>query len=210
VSPADRDHSDAVAGYLGTGVDPGLPAPELVRLDLTRSVLSRAATWANPPPELVDALLDRIAIGRGAGRRTPVRAIALGTLAAAVLVVVGLLAADRLGRPDPERQVALAGTELAPDASATATLRDTPSGVSIRLQIVGLVPAPLGFYYQGWVTGPAGSVPIGTFHLREGDDEPVDLWSGVDLSDYPTLTVTLEPEDGNPASSGQRVLTSQP
>jgi DNA-directed RNA polymerase specialized sigma24 family protein len=30
------------------------------------------------------------------------------------------------------------------------------------------------------------------------------------LADYPAITVTREPEDGNPASSGQVVLTNHP
>jgi hypothetical protein len=55
--------------------------------------------------------------------------------------------------------------------------------------------------------GPRGLVAIGTFHLRGGPGT-VELWSAVSLADYPTITVTREPEDGNPASSGQVVLTN--
>ena len=55
--------------------------------------------------------------------------------------------------------------------------------------------------------GPRGLVTIGTFHLRGGPGA-VELWSAVSLADYPTITVTREPEDGDPASSGQVVLTS--
>jgi hypothetical protein len=43
-----------------------------------------------------------------------------------------------------------------------------------------------------------------------GRPGPVELWSAVSLTDYPTITVTREPEDGNPASSGQIVLTNHP
>jgi hypothetical protein len=137
----------------------------------------------------------------------------LGGLAAAVLAVVALVVVGRLGSStDEDRvlEVALAGTELAPEARATATLRETGSGVAVTLRTDGLPPAPAGFYYQAWVVGPAGAVPIGTFHQRgdedDGSDEAVELWSGVDLADYPLLTVTIEAEDGDPASSGRRVL----
>jgi hypothetical protein len=55
--------------------------------------------------------------------------------------------------------------------------------------------------------GPHGLVTIGTFHMR--GPGTVELWSAVSLADYPVITVTREPEDGNPASSGQVVLTSR-
>jgi hypothetical protein len=80
--------------------------------------------------------------------------------------------------------------------------------VAITLDVSGLAPAPKGSFYQAWVKGPRGAVAVGTFHVRDGEsaEEPIELWSGVDLADYPTITVTLEPEDGDPASSGTVVL----
>jgi hypothetical protein len=182
-------------------------------------VLADDATWAQPPPELADAIMARIALEPtplAARRRRWTRPL-LGTMAAvaaAVLIVVGVVVTDPFSDSDDGtgtvQEVALAGTELAPNASATAELRDTPTGVSIMLDVSGLDPAALGFYYQAWVKGPAGLVAIGTFHMRgddaTADDGPIELWSGVDLAQYPDITVTLEPEDGNPASSGQRVL----
>jgi hypothetical protein len=42
-----------------------------------------------------------------------------------------------------------------------------------------------------------------------GGPGTVELWSAVSLTDYPAITVTREPEDGNPASSGQVVLTNR-
>ena len=67
---------------------------------------------------------------------------------------------------------------------------------------MGSPPAEPGTYYQGWVKGPEGLVTVGTFHLRGGDDT-IDLWSGVPLDRYPTLTVTLQDEGG-----GHRVVGS--
>jgi hypothetical protein len=43
-------------------------------------------------------------------------------------------------------------------------------------------------------------------NLREGSRQVV-LWSGVELTDYPKLTVTLQSEGAGPASSGRVVLT---
>jgi len=115
-----------------------------------------------------------------------------------------VLLVDR--EPGADLEVALEPTVLAPAAAATAELRETPSGVSIELQVEGLRPAPEGSYYQGWVKSAEGDlVTIGTFHAREGGDDIV-LWSGVDVADYRTITVTLQREGEGPASSGQVVL----
>ena len=60
-----------------------------------------------------------------------------------------------------------------------------------------------GRFYQAWLKNAAGIlVPIGTFN-QSGD---VTLWSGVPPTQYPTITVTRQQANGNPASSGQRVL----
>ena len=61
-----------------------------------------------------------------------------------------------------------------------------------------------GRYYQAWLKNSAGIlVPIGTFN----DAVNVTLWSGVPVTQFQTLTVTRQQANGNPASSGQRVLT---
>jgi Anti-sigma-K factor rskA len=136
------------------------------------------------------------------GRRT-VRAGALALLAAAA-VVIGIV----VTRGPATTDVVLAGTRLAPAASATARLHVTPSGLAIELDVSGLPPSAPGYFYPAWMKGPRGLVTIGTFHMRGGPGT-VELWSAVSLADYPAITVTREPEDGNPASSGQVVLTSR-
>jgi hypothetical protein len=135
-------------------------------------------------------------------RRTAGAAVA--ALLAAAAVVVGIV----VTRGPVTTDVTLAGTRLAPRASAVAKLHATPSGLAIELDVSGLPPSPPGSYYQAWMKGPRGLVAIGTFHLR--GPGTVELWSAVSLAGYPTITVTREPEDGNPASSGQVVLTSRP
>jgi hypothetical protein len=130
---------------------------------------------------------------------------AMAALLAAAAVVIGIV----VTRGPVTTDVALAGTRLAPAASAVAKLHATPSGLAIELDVAGLPPSPPGFYYQAWMKGPRGLVAIGTFHLHGGPGT-VELWSAVTLAGYPAITVTREPEDGNPASSGQVVLTSRP
>ena len=73
-----------------------------------------------------------------------------------------------------------------------------------------LPAADRGTYYEGWVWNDDGQgVSIGTFHLR-GGNESVVLWSGVDPEDYPSIWVTLEDEDGDPAASERVVLRGRP
>ena len=146
-----------------------------------------------------------------AQRRPPSRARRLTLVlaaAAAVVLIAGVAAVMLRSEGGGGREVAIAGTDLAPDASATATVEDTPSGVSIALDVRGLPPAAPGTYYQAWVKGPNGLVTVGTFHVREGDDT-VELWSGVELDDYPTLTVTIQQEGQGQESSGRVVLSGR-
>ncbi|HEU5385507.1 MAG TPA: anti-sigma factor [Streptosporangiaceae bacterium] len=143
--------------------------------------------------------------GRRRARMRRSAGAAVAALLAAAAVVIGIV----VTRGPATTDVALAGTRLAPAASAVAKLHATRSGLAVELDVSGLPPSPPGSYYQAWMKGPHGLVTIGTFHMRGGPGT-VELWSAVSLAGYPTITVTREPEDGNPASSGQVVLTSRP
>jgi Anti-sigma-K factor rskA len=186
-----------------------------------RDLLADDAVWAEPSPTGVDDLLAAIEAESGgrvpaapvARPRVPSRrrtrrlmlvAAAAGVVAVAGLVGILVRSADDGGGQD----FAVAGTELAPEASGVATVEETGSGVAIELDVSGLPPAEPGTYYQAWVKGPGGLVTVGTFHMRGGDDH-VDLWSGVPLDRYPTLTVTLQEEGAGQESSGRVVLSGQ-
>lgn len=193
-------------------------------LDDIRQALADPALWAEPDPSLesrVVAAVERADIEARSGAPAPVVSMerrrrlrdrlrsplpALALVAAALLLggVIGggiIKALDRSRAP--QFQAALGGTPLAPGAHAKADLNDLPNGVEIRLRITGLPRAPAGFYYQAWLKGDKGLVPIGTFHTGDGE---VILWSGVPLDRYRTITVTLEDEGGDQSSSGKRVL----
>ena len=185
-----------------------------------RDLLADDAVWAEPSPTGVDDLLaaieaesgGRVAAGtpvarplapsRGRSRRLMLVAAAAGIVLLAGLVGILVRSADDGAGQD----FAVAGTELAPEASAVATVEETGSGVAIELDVRDLPPAEPGTYYQAWVKGPGGLVTVGTFHMRGGDDS-VELWSGVPLDRYPTLTVTLQEEGAGQESSGRVVLS---
>lgn len=224
-----------LAEYLETG---RLPGGAAARPDSdagsgsVRDLLGDDDVWAEPAPGGLDDLLAAIQAESGprpappsqapeAGpprdaRRVPGRpsrrrwAVAVAAAAAAVVVAAGVagLVLRAAGDGAEGHEVALSATELAPEASGTATVTETGSGIAISLDVDGLPPAEPGTYYQGWVKGPEGVVTVGTFHMREGD-EPVELWAGVDLDRYPTLTVTLQEEGAGQESSGQVVLTAE-
>jgi hypothetical protein len=124
--------------------------------------------------------------------------------AAAVAVVIGL-ALGVTGHTTSQSRfhAALAATTLAPGASGSATLTQTNAGWKVQLRVTGLSRLDNGRYYQAWLKDPTGRlVAIGTFNQGPA----VTLWSGVTPQDFPTLTITEQVADGNPASSGRRVL----
>jgi Anti-sigma-K factor rskA len=99
----------------------------------------------------------------------------------------------------------LTPTDLLPGATGKVKMRRNDTGTRIDLNVKGLPLLPDGGYYQAWVKGPKGLVAIGTFS-KEGK---VVLWSGVALREYNTITITVEPDDGDAASSGNRVFDAQ-
>jgi hypothetical protein len=130
-------------------------------------------------------------------------AFAVVAVVAVAAVAIGLAGALDEGPVAERFQAALGPTELVPDAEGQATMTKTDSGWRIELDATGLPRLDGGRFYQAWLRNAAGLlVPVGTFN--EGRN--VTLWAGVSPVDFPTLTVTREPADGDQASSGERVL----
>ena len=159
-----------LAGYLEQGHnawwEPEPDAPDAAAADAARRLRAGLAdpdSWAEPPAGLLDQILadidseragpagpPRPAAGPGpaagiddrrrARMRRTARAGAVALLAAAA-VVVGIV----FTRGPATTDVALAGTRLAPAASATAKLHATPSGLAIELDVSGLPPSPPGY-----------------------------------------------------------------
>ena len=222
-------HDDLQAGYLEGDAEAEAHVhscaecqARLPELDSIREVLADPASWDEPDAGLEDRVVGAVAAEaaplaapisldeRRQRRRNVFTARAPVWSMAAAIVVVGAIVAGIVaangGAPKIDARFALSATALAPHARANATVRSTNSGFEITLDVSGLPRAPAGSYYQAWVKGPNGLVPIGTFHTGNGK---VVLWSGVSLDRYSTVTVTLETEGGDPGSSGQRVLVGE-
>ncbi len=131
----------------------------------------------------------------------------LATAAAVAVIAIGALAVVNRDGAIAGTEVALAGSELMPDASAVAHVEPRDDGVRIVLEVTGLPPAPPGSFYAAWVVKeePRTRIPIGTFHLRGGGADQIELWSGVSTDDYPIVSVTRQSE-ADPAGPGEPML----
>lgn len=226
------EDDDRVAYLAGEGRS---DIEEMTRADLDdlRGLLADEALWAEPPAGLEDDILaaitaeaaaappraepavaapstpptppDRIpapaTVTSLAARRARRLRAGLGAAAAIVALAVAGVVVTRSGG-DSGTDVALEA-DTVPGAAGTANLRQTDSGWRIELDATGLPRRDNGQFYEAWLRNADGVlVSIGTFN--EGTD--VTLWAGVPPSEFSTLSVTAEEADGDPTSSGVRVL----
>ena len=187
---------------------------ELAQVESWTRLLADDATWVEPAPDLEDLVAASLAAAprptsgwASTSRRTTswVRPLLAGLAAAAAIVFAVFLLSHRGDKEATFATGRLTGTELATAATGrTAIYKDT-SGFRVELLAHHLPRLDGGRFYQAWLKGPKGTVPIGTF--SEGRGDWVTLWSGVSPVDYPMVTVTIEEPDGNQASSGHLVLS---
>lgn len=208
--PEGNDEAD-LAGLLGNpslwadtnpATEDAIVAMIAAEAETTGRVETSAVTSLESEPAPVAAAADNV-VPISASRRWFGPAVA-GVAAALVLLVGAVILTS--GDDEPGGiEVALAPTDLAPDASAVARVAETPIGTRIILDVSGLPPAEPGTYYEAWMRVDAEvGVSAGTFHLRGGDGE-IELWSGVTVAEYPLLTVTIQ-DEGQAPSSGIVVL----
>jgi hypothetical protein len=203
--------------YLAGEPERPLSPQERAELDELATLLKDPATWTEPDEAVEDrvvaAVADAAQVRSSAARERrasfwsrlrarPVYALA-GVAAAGAAAVVIALAVGSTSTTTEQFAMVVTGTNLAPGAHGTATLTKMPSGWRIELSATGLPHLANGRYYQAWLKNAAGIlVPVGTFN----DAREVTLWAGVPATQFPSLTVTRQEANGNPASSGKRVL----
>lgn len=211
---------DRISYLSGEPVD-ALTPQERAELDELRTLLESPATWEEPDPALegrvVAAIAEEAARSQPTAAASPRRkpfwtrlrwprpALALGGLAtaAAVVAVVLVIALGPNSTQPLQFAMVVTGTPLAPGAHGSATLTKMESGWKIDLSATGLPHLAGGRYYQAWLKNSAGIlVPVGTFN----DAEHVTLWSGAPVTQFRAFSVTEQLANGNPASSGRRVL----
>ena len=190
--------------------------------ELSRAVeaaLARTDVWDEPRHGLEDDIVaairaEPVALDavRSSRQRRRFPAWLAGAAAVAVIATAAVVVA-RAGDDNPEvagetSEASLAGTDLAPDATATAFFTPTPAGLKILLDADGLAGAQPGEMYEAWISDGEIRVSAGTFHLRGGDN-PIELWAGTDDPRFHLMTVTIEPIDGVADSSGHVVLKGE-
>lgn len=220
MTPSNDDRIAYLAGEDATS----LPADELASLNALRAELGAGATWEEPPDGLEDQVVMAVAQAAAAARseRAPARsrwsrlrarlplgrpafALSLGLpVAAAAAVAIVLVTSSSTTTPALQFAMVVRGTSLAPDAHGSAKLTKTTSGWRIELRATGLPRREGAEYYEAWLKNAAGIlVPVGTFN----DARKVTLWSGVPVTKFRSLTVTQQVANGDPKSSGRKVLT---
>jgi hypothetical protein len=213
--------SDELSAADAAAIDAWLSAPDLwdgpdegVEDDVVAAIIARAAT-ETPRPEAEPAPV-RAAPRRARRRAGGGSALTLIAVAAALALIVVVAAGALRGISDRSGEQALAlkpptgaAPPLAPDATGDARIDERGDGTRIRLDVRGLPPAPPGSYYEAWMRkSPQVGVSAGTFHLREGGHETIELWSGVSPADYPLFTITIQ-EEAKPESSGKVLLSGR-
>jgi hypothetical protein len=228
VTPSDDDR----ISYLAGEDVPLLSADEAAELDALRAELGTAAVWDEPPATLEDqvvravteaAAAEAATAAAPAERTTPQRdpsrswwrrlrerlslrpALALSLpVAAAAAVAIVLVVGSHNSPRELQFAMVVQGTPLAPHANGSATLTKKRSGWEIKLNATGLPRREGKEFYEAWLKNAAGVlVPVGTFN----DARNVTLWSGVPVTKFRSLSVTQQVANGNPKSSGLRVLT---
>jgi len=181
---------------------------ELESIRRTHEILRKEAATV-PPLELKDRVLSQ-ATGE-ISERSRSRWRLLVPAAAALLVVavlgVGLLWAT-LG--DSSAGLPLTATALAPGASGV--VRGEPAGENIRieLEVRGLPELGEDEYYEMWYyteeEDGGGRISCGAFRTAPEGQTTVNFPTPLNAREYPEIEVTREPDDGDPASSGEAVL----
>ena len=137
-------------------------------------------------------------------------------IAAAVLVVGAAAGVIRqVNQPSTAvAEVQLVAADGGP-ASGVARVRTTAEGREVELDVRDLPPTPAGSYYECWFVGDGDTlekpnrVSVGTFRVGPDGHASVRMFSAAAADRFPRMGVTLEPDDGNPARTGPKVLTSK-
>jgi hypothetical protein len=178
-------------------------------------------TLAPPVPDVFPAPVDlehrRASRERGQGRRSGARtgrrpALALAAAALVIGAAGGALVTSRLAVDPPVAAAPtptvvgttrLAGLELAPAASGTASVVSTAAGPRLQVDVAALGAATDGFY-EVWLIDRQVKrmVPVGVLQGGSGQFAiPADL----DLATYPVVDISVQ-HPGDTGHSGRSVL----
>ena len=153
------------------------------------------------------------AVSMRAARARRLRIASIVAIAALLAVVAGL-GYRTFSRDDftADRTIALSAA-TGGTGRGEAKIDDVDGGQVIELTVSGLPEAPAGMFYECWLVGAGDAddvqnrISAGTFRKGVGT---LRMQSAADGAKYPTMDLTLEPDDGNPKRTGDKVLVSSP
>ena len=138
----------------------------------------------------------------------PAFAVAAAVAVLAAGVAIGALVTGR-GDDAPPEGPALALARLGdagPSAHGEARVVGGDED-TLRVQVNGLRPSGTGAVYELWLMDGADRLlSLGSFRVPASGDAEVDVPLPVPVTDFRYIDVSLEPEDGDPAHSGDSVL----
>jgi anti-sigma-K factor RskA len=177
---------------------------ELARARQTHGLLRELAA-GGPPPALKDRVLARargeIPARSRVGWRLWVPAAALLTIA---VLGAGLLWAFT---QESSEGIPLTATVAASHGGGEVSGEVDRGNLQIELVVWDLPELRKDEYYELWYAKEdGGRISCGTFRAQPGGQTTVNLTAPVGATSYPKIEVTREPDDGDPGSSGEKVL----
>ena len=139
--------------------------------------------------------------------RAAVAAAAAAAVRAAGIAIGALVAGGGDDAPPEGPALALArlgdaGSSAHGEARVVGGDADT-----LRVQVSGLQPSGAGAVYELWLLDGADRLlSLGSFRVPASGDAEVDVPLPVPVTDFRYIDVSREPEDGDPAHSGDSVL----
>jgi len=164
------------------------------------------AAAGGPPPELKEWVLAR---ARNEARHRPVDRWRLWLPVAAAVLVIALLSFGVLRAvvSDSSDGLALSATSAAPRAGGELRGERVGDNLKVELEAWGLPQPRGGEYYEMWYTKEGGGrISCGTFTVQPEGHTTVSMSAPASSVVYPQVEITLEPDDGDPGSSGKVVL----
>jgi hypothetical protein len=95
---------------------------------------------------------------------------------------------------------------LMSDNSSTQT---STSGYHLVVTVHDLPPTAPGYHYELWLIGPKGVVPSIAFPMGRSGSMAFNFPLDVDPHAYPSIEMTLEPDDGDPGMNGAPLMTGK-
>lgn len=144
-------------------------------------------------------------------------AVLAATTGAVIAFVAGAVSFSERGADNDLLAGGVVEFELtlrSPDGQVTAQATGIRTGIgrTVRLRTDALPILPDSDLYELWFVGPGDTprtpnrISAGTFHPDADGRSHVDLTAAVDPALYPTISITAEPGDGDPAPNGPEVL----